>query len=224
MASFFVKVKISIFRPETMDYSPWFDFVSPKKVLRTVCHLYRNRKEKSNGTYFNCIAPSTAYNDRFYFIFRAVRIASTYSVMTPSKMAIMVEAQSNTPETHSKTSSMERATETRVVPDPDGTKTIMGVAQISTQTLRGTMIGIRPAVGTSGGEAGEGGTRRAARGTMAGQGMARLRKVLMQMTWRKLWVWFDHPIYLLCYCASIFSFLEIQCFNNECCELFFSEV
>ena len=117
--------------------------------------------------------------------------------MTPSKMVIMVEAQSNTPETHSKTSSVELATEIRVVPGPDGTKTIMGVAQISTQTLRGTMIDIRPAVGTSGGEAGEGGTRRAARGMMAGQGMVRLRKVLMQMTWRKLWVWFDHPIYLL---------------------------
>ena len=26
MASFFAKAKISIFRPKTMDYRPWFDF------------------------------------------------------------------------------------------------------------------------------------------------------------------------------------------------------
>ena len=40
------KVKISIFRPKTMDYSPWFFFGSPEKVLRKVCHL--NGYEKGN--------------------------------------------------------------------------------------------------------------------------------------------------------------------------------
>ena len=44
MVSFRAKVKIFIFRPKTMDYSPWFDFVSPKKVLRKVCHLVVNEK------------------------------------------------------------------------------------------------------------------------------------------------------------------------------------
>ena len=38
MAFFFAKVKFFVFRPKTMDYSPWFDFWSPKKVLRKVCH------------------------------------------------------------------------------------------------------------------------------------------------------------------------------------------
>ena len=31
-ATIFGKVKISIFRPKTMDYSPWFYFWSPKMV------------------------------------------------------------------------------------------------------------------------------------------------------------------------------------------------
>ena len=31
MRSFFCKVKIFIFRPKTMDYSPWFDFWESKK-------------------------------------------------------------------------------------------------------------------------------------------------------------------------------------------------
>ena len=44
MRSFFAEVKISIFRPKTMDYSPWFDFCTPKKVLRKVYHLKGNEK------------------------------------------------------------------------------------------------------------------------------------------------------------------------------------
>ena len=44
MISFFAKVKIFIFRPKTMDYNPWFDFWSPKKVLRKVDHLKGNEK------------------------------------------------------------------------------------------------------------------------------------------------------------------------------------
>ena len=31
MRSFLAKVKISIFRPKTMDYSPWFDFWESEK-------------------------------------------------------------------------------------------------------------------------------------------------------------------------------------------------
>ena len=38
MAFLFAKVKIFVFRPKTMDYSPWFDFWDVKKVLRKVCH------------------------------------------------------------------------------------------------------------------------------------------------------------------------------------------
>ena len=44
MQSLFAKVKIFIFRPKTMDYNPWFDFWSPKKVLRKVYHLKGNEK------------------------------------------------------------------------------------------------------------------------------------------------------------------------------------
>ena len=40
----FVEVKISIFRPKTMDYNPWFDFGSPENVLRKVYHLKGNEK------------------------------------------------------------------------------------------------------------------------------------------------------------------------------------
>ena len=38
MKPYFAEVKIFIFRPKTMDYSPWFDFRSPKKVWRNLCH------------------------------------------------------------------------------------------------------------------------------------------------------------------------------------------
>ena len=44
MKSFFAKVKIFIFRLKTMDYNPWFDFWSPKKVLKKVYHLKGNGK------------------------------------------------------------------------------------------------------------------------------------------------------------------------------------
>ena len=44
MNSFFADVKIFIFWPKTMDYSPWFDFGSPKKVLRKVYHSKVNKK------------------------------------------------------------------------------------------------------------------------------------------------------------------------------------
>ena len=44
MASLFADVKIFIFWPKTMDYNPWFDFGSPKKLLRKVCHTKLNEK------------------------------------------------------------------------------------------------------------------------------------------------------------------------------------
>ena len=41
---FFAEIQIFRFWPKTMDYSPWFDFVSPKKVLRKVYHSIGNEK------------------------------------------------------------------------------------------------------------------------------------------------------------------------------------
>ena len=39
LVSLFAKVKIFRFWPKTMDYNPWFDFGSPKKVVRKACQL-----------------------------------------------------------------------------------------------------------------------------------------------------------------------------------------
>ena len=33
MVSVYAKIKISSFRPKTMDYSSWFDFFESKKVV-----------------------------------------------------------------------------------------------------------------------------------------------------------------------------------------------
>ena len=44
MVSFLAEVKISRFWPKTMDYSQVFFLVSPKKVLRKVCHSKGNEK------------------------------------------------------------------------------------------------------------------------------------------------------------------------------------
>ena len=44
MVSFFAKVKIFRFRPKTMDYNPWLDFRSTKKVLRKACQLKEHEK------------------------------------------------------------------------------------------------------------------------------------------------------------------------------------
>ena len=41
---FFMRIEFFIFRPKTMDYSLWFDFWSPKKVLIKVYHLKGNEK------------------------------------------------------------------------------------------------------------------------------------------------------------------------------------
>ena len=44
MELFFAEVKIFSFWPKTMDYSPWFFFCSPKKVVRKVYHRKGNEK------------------------------------------------------------------------------------------------------------------------------------------------------------------------------------
>ena len=44
LVSLSAKVKIFRFWPKTMDYSPWFFFGSPKKVLRKVCHSKLHKK------------------------------------------------------------------------------------------------------------------------------------------------------------------------------------
>ena len=44
MAFFFGKVKIFHFWPKTMDYSPWFYFEGPKKVVRNVFQFKANEK------------------------------------------------------------------------------------------------------------------------------------------------------------------------------------
>ena len=41
---FFAKVKFFRFWSKTMDYSPWFDFGSPKNILREVYHSKENEK------------------------------------------------------------------------------------------------------------------------------------------------------------------------------------
>ena len=56
--SFFAKVKIFIFRPKTMDYSPWFDFWKSEKGLEKRIPLERVSQEEQNGTNFRSIAPS----------------------------------------------------------------------------------------------------------------------------------------------------------------------
>ena len=41
---FFAEVKIFCFWEKTMDYNPWFDFGSPRKVFIKVYHLNGNEK------------------------------------------------------------------------------------------------------------------------------------------------------------------------------------
>ena len=44
MVSFLAGIQIFRFWPKTMDYSPWFDFDSPKNIVRKVCHSKGNEK------------------------------------------------------------------------------------------------------------------------------------------------------------------------------------
>ena len=59
MKSFFAKVKIFIFRPKTMDYSPWFDFWESKKSLEISIPSERASHEEQNGANLSFIAPSS---------------------------------------------------------------------------------------------------------------------------------------------------------------------
>ena len=59
MESFFVKVKIFIFRPKTMDYSPWFDCLESKKGSEKKIPSERAFEEEQNGENFSFIAPSS---------------------------------------------------------------------------------------------------------------------------------------------------------------------
>ena len=59
MESFFAEVKILIFRPKTMDYSPWFDFWESKKHLEKRIPLERASQGEQNGANFSFVAPSS---------------------------------------------------------------------------------------------------------------------------------------------------------------------
>ena len=59
MKSFFAEFKIFIFRPKTMDYSPWFDFRSTKKSLELRIPSERASPGEQNGANFSFIAHSS---------------------------------------------------------------------------------------------------------------------------------------------------------------------
>ena len=59
MKLLFTEVKIFIFRPKTMDYSPWFDFRESEKSLEKRILSERASQGKHNDANFNFIAPSS---------------------------------------------------------------------------------------------------------------------------------------------------------------------
>ena len=59
MKSFFPKVKIFIFRPKTMDYSPWFDFSESEKSLEKKIPSERASRGEQNDANFSSVAPSS---------------------------------------------------------------------------------------------------------------------------------------------------------------------
>ena len=59
MKSFFAEVKIFIFRPKTMDYSPWFDFWESKKSSEERIPSERAAKGKQNKPNFSFVALSS---------------------------------------------------------------------------------------------------------------------------------------------------------------------
>ena len=59
MKSYFAKVKIFIFRPKTMDYSPWFDVSESKKRFEIRIPLERPSQEEKNDASFSFVAPSS---------------------------------------------------------------------------------------------------------------------------------------------------------------------
>ena len=50
MQSFFAEVKFSIFRPKTMDYTPWFDFWESEKRFEKRIPSQRASQGEQNGT------------------------------------------------------------------------------------------------------------------------------------------------------------------------------
>ena len=59
MKSCFAKVIIFIFRPKTMDYSPWFDFWESKKSLEKNIPSEKASQEEQNDANFSFMAPSS---------------------------------------------------------------------------------------------------------------------------------------------------------------------
>ena len=59
MKAFVAKVKIFIFCPKTMDYSPWFDFWESEKSLEKRIPSERASQEEQNGTNLSFVAPSS---------------------------------------------------------------------------------------------------------------------------------------------------------------------
>ena len=57
--SLFAKVKIFIFWPKTMDYSPWFEFWESKKSSEKRIPLERASQGEYNGANFSFVAPSS---------------------------------------------------------------------------------------------------------------------------------------------------------------------
>ena len=58
MKSYFDKVKIFIFRPKTMDYSPWFDFWESKNSFEKRIPSERASQEEHSDTSLSFVAPS----------------------------------------------------------------------------------------------------------------------------------------------------------------------
>ena len=48
-----------IFRPKSMDYSPWFEFLESENSLEKRIPPERASQEEQNGTNFRSIAPSS---------------------------------------------------------------------------------------------------------------------------------------------------------------------
>ena len=59
MESFLAKVKIFIFRPKTMDYSPWFHFSESKKRSEIKIPSERASQGEQNSVNFSFVAPSS---------------------------------------------------------------------------------------------------------------------------------------------------------------------
>ena len=59
MKSFFAKIKIFIFRPKTMDYSPWFECSESEKCLEKRIPSERASQEEQNGAVFSFVASSS---------------------------------------------------------------------------------------------------------------------------------------------------------------------